>query len=255
VTASAISHLESGHRVGGSRLSIERIEGLSRGPAGQVGWHGLVRDLSFSGGNALHNGRMNFNWKGSVGSVAAANLQMGPLELSADLSYLDSDKLAAFVTDVAEINKTKLGKDEQERRMGEKAHAFLVTIVRQPPVLALGLHVVSPDGTSVGAAKMGLAPGLAEDPRFENLKQSDPDQKQLMEQLIRQYGYATGDFAMPQAFATHTFGPDKLRMSIASGVLKRDGANYVSHFSYQRGKGIVNGKKFQPNPPARSTTN
>jgi uncharacterized protein YdgA (DUF945 family) len=254
VTASGISHLESGHRVGGLRLSIERIEGLTRGPAGQVGWHGLVHDLSFAGGNTLQNGRLKINWKLSVGSVATANLQMGPLELSADLSNLDSDKLAAFVTDGVGINKSKLGKDEQERLMGEKAHAFLVARVRQPPVLALGLHVVSSDGTSVGTAKIGLAPGLADDSRFVNLKQSDPNQKPVMEQLIRQYGHASGDFAMPQAFATHTFGPDKLRISIESGLLKRDSGNYVSRFSYQRGEWVVNGKKFQPNPPAHSTT-
>lgn len=255
VTASGQSHLEGGHRVGGSRLSIERIEGLTRSPVGQIAWHGTVRDLSFSAGNALKNGRMNINWKASVGSVATANLQMGPMELSADLSNLDSDKLAAFATEAMEINKSKLAKDAQQRLMGEKAHAFLAAILRQPPGLALGLHVVSPDGASAGAAKMGLAAGFADDPRFVRMKQSDPDEKQVMKQLIQQYGYASGDLSIPQAFAARIVSADNLRKSEESGVLKRGGANYVSHFSYQGGELIVNGKKFQPTPAPHPTTN
>jgi uncharacterized protein YdgA (DUF945 family) len=253
VTASSESHLEGGHRVGGSHLSIERIEGLTRGPVGQIAWHGLIRDLSLSGGNALKNGRMNINWKVSVGNVAAGGLQMRPAELSTELSNLDSDKLAAFATEVLEINKSKLGKDAQERLLGEKAHAFLVGIVRQPPGLALTLHVVSPDGASVGRAKMGLAAGFADDSRFVRLKQTDPDEKQVMKQLIQQYGYASGDVSIPQSFAARIVSADKLRTSEESGVLKRDGANYVSHFSYQGGELIVNGKKFQPTPARPST--
>lgn len=241
--------------MGGSRLSIERIEGLTRSPVGQIAWHGTVRDLSFSAGNALKNGRMNINWKASVGSVATANLQMGPMELSADLSNLDSDKLAAFATEAMEINKSKLAKDAQQRLMGEKAHAFLAAILRQPPGLALGLHVVSPDGASAGAAKMGLAAGFADDPRFVRMKQSDPDEKQVMKQLIQQYGYASGDLSIPQAFAARIVSADNLRKSEESGVLKRGGANYVSHFSYQGGELIVNGKKFQPTPAPHPTTN
>jgi len=81
VTATGESHVEGGHRVGGSALSIERIEGLAHGPAGQIAWHGLVRDLSFSAGNSLKNGRMSINWKASVGNVAAGGLQIGPAEL------------------------------------------------------------------------------------------------------------------------------------------------------------------------------
>ena len=248
VAANGESHLESGHRVGNTRLAIQQIGGASHMP-GQNQWHGMVRDFSFTTLHSLKNSRMDLAWKWSVASVAAGSLQLGPIDLESDLSNIDADSFTEFAREAEEVRKSKLAKDVQTRLLTEKAGTFLVAMVKQSPALAFGLHISSPEGATVGRANLGIAPALANDSRLNRLKDPTPADKDLMQQLMQQYGYGYGDLSVPQAFAARAASADNLRKWEASGMLKREGANFVSHFTYKNGVLLVNGKKIEPPKP------
>lgn len=245
VTANGESHLESGHRVGNSRLAIQQIGGASQMP-GQNQWHGMVRDFLFTSLHSFKNGRMDIAGKWSIASLAFGSFQIGPMDVESDLSNIDADIFSELAREAEEIRKSKLAKDAQTRLMTEKAGTFLVAMIKQSPVLVFGLHITSPEGPTVGQVRMGIAAALASDPRLFRLKDPTPVDKDLMQQLMQQYGYANGDLSVPQAFAARVASADNLRKWETSGMLKREGANFVSHFTYKDGRLLVNGKKIEP---------
>jgi uncharacterized protein YdgA (DUF945 family) len=216
---------------------------------GQNQFHGMVREFSFTTLHSLKNSRMDLAWKWSVGSVAAGSFQLGPMDVESDLSNVDADSFTVFAREAEEVRKSKLDKDAQTRLLSEKAGTFLVAMVKQSPVLALGLHITSPEGATVGRANLGIAPALANDSRLNRLKDPTPADKDLMQQLMRQYGYAYGDLSIPQAFAGRVASADNLRKWETSVMLKREGVNVVSHFTYKDGVLLVNGKKIEPPKP------
>jgi uncharacterized protein YdgA (DUF945 family) len=248
LTANGESHLESGHRVGNTRLAIQQIGGASHMP-GQDQLHGMVRDFSFTTLHSLKNSRMDLAWKWSVASVAAGSFELGPMALESDLSNVDADSFTEFAREAEEVRKSKLAKDAQTRLLTEKAGTFVVAMVKQSPALAFGLHITSPEGATVGRANLGIAPALVNDPRLARLKDPTPADKDLMQQLMQQYGYAYGDLSVPRAFAARAASADNLRQWETSGMLKREGANFVSHFTYKSGVLLVNGKKIEPPKP------
>jgi hypothetical protein len=189
LTANGESHLEGGHRVGNSRLAIQQIGGASHMP-GQNQFHGMVRDFSLTTLHSLKNSRMELAWKCSVASLAIGSFQLGPMDVESDLSNVDADGFTELAREAEEIRKSKLAKDAQSRLMAEKAGTFLVAMVKQSPALAFGLHITSPEGATVGRANLGIAPALANDSRLNRLKDPTPADKDLMQQLVRQYGYA-----------------------------------------------------------------
>ncbi len=130
--------------------------------------------------------------------------------------------------------------------MTEKTATFVVAMVKQSPALILGVHITSPEGPTVGQVRMGIAATLANDPRLARLKDPTSADKDLMQQLLQQYGYAYGDLSVPQAFAVRVASADNLHKWETSGMLKREGANLVSRFSYKEGRLLVNGKKVEP---------
>src|ERR1700730_9827705 len=115
-------------------------------------------------------------------------------------------------------------------------------MVKQSPALVFGLHITSPEGRTWGRASLGIAPALATDPRLARLKDPAPADKDLMQQLMQKYGYAYGDLSVPRAFAVRTASADNLRKWETSGMIKREGANLVSRFTYKNGGLRVNGK-------------
>ncbi len=245
LTANGESHLESGHRVGNTRIAIQQIGGASHMP-GQNQLHGMLRDFSITTIHSLKSSGMDLAWKWSVASVAAGSFQLGPMDLESDLSNVDTDSFTELARAAEEIRKSKLDKDAQSRLMTEKAGALLVAMVKQSPALVFGLHIMSPEGPTVGQVRMGIAAALANDPRLARLKDPTPADKDLMQQLMQQYGYAYGDLSVPQAFAERAASADNLRKWETSGMLKREGANLVSRFSYKEGRLLVNGKKVEP---------
>jgi len=216
---------------------------------GQDQWHGMVRDFSLTTLRSLKNGRMDLAWKSSVASLAIGSFQLGPMDVESDLSNIDADSFTELAREAEEIRKSKLAKDAQSRLMTAKAGAFLVAMVKQSPALVFGLHITSPEGATVGQVRMGIAAALANDPRLARLKDPAPADKDLMRQLMQQYGYAYGDLSVPQAFAVRAASADNLRKWETSGMIKREGANLVSRFAYKNGGLRVNGKKVEPPKP------
>jgi uncharacterized protein YdgA (DUF945 family) len=248
LTANGESHLESGHRVGNSRLAIQQIGGASH-TTGQNQLHGMLREFSFTTLHSLKSSGMDLAWKWSVASVAAGSFQLGPMDVESDLSNVDADSFTEFAREAEEVRRSKLAKDAQTRLLIEKAGTFLVAMLKQSPALVLGLHIASPEGPTVGQVRMGLAAALANDPRLARLNDPTPADKDLMQQLMQQYGYANGDISVPRAFAARAASADNLRKWETSGMLKREGANFVSHFTYKDGVLLVNGKKVEPPKP------
>ena len=248
LTASGESHLESGHRVGNSRLAIQQISGASHMP-GQNQWHGMMRDFSFTSLHSVKNSLMDLASKWSIASLAIGSFQIGPMDVESDLSNIDVDSFTEFAREAEEIRKSKLAKDAQSRLMAEKASALLAAMVKQSPALVFGLHITSPEGPTVGRANLGIAPALANDPRLARLKDPAPADKDLMQQLMQKYGYAYGDLSVPRAFAARAASADNLRKWETSGMIKREGANLVSRFAYKNGGLGVNGKKVEPPKP------
>jgi len=248
VTANGESHLESGHRVGNSRLAIQQIGGASHMP-GQNQLHGMVRDFLFTSLHSLKNSRMDIAGKWSLSSLAFGSFQIGPMDVESDLSNIDADSFTEFARETEEIRRSKLAKDMQTRLMTEKAATFVVAMVKQSPALILGVHITSPEGPTVGQVRMGIAAALANDPRLARLKDPTSADKDLMQQLLQRYGYANGDLSVPQAFAVRVASADNLRKLETSGMLKREGANMVSRCSYKEGRLLVNGKKVEPPKP------
>jgi uncharacterized protein YdgA (DUF945 family) len=216
---------------------------------GQNQLHGMVRDFLFTSLHSLKNSRMDIAGKWSLSSLAFGSFQIGPMDVESDLSNIDADSFTEFARETEEIRRSKLAKDMQTRLMTEKAATFVVAMVKQSPALILGVHITSPEGPTVGQVKMGIAAALANDPRLARLKDSTSADKDLMQQLMQQYGYANGDLSVPQAFAARVASADNLHKWETSGMLKREGANFVSHFTYKDGGLRVNGKKVEPPKP------
>jgi uncharacterized protein YdgA (DUF945 family) len=248
LTANGESHLESGHRVGNSRIAIQQIGGASHMP-GQNQSHGMVRDFSFTSLHSLKNSKMDLACKWSIASLAFGSFQIGPMDVESDLSNIDADSFTELAREADEIRRSKLAKDAQTRLMTEKAGGFLIAMVKQSPALAFGLHITSPEGPTVGQVRMGIAAALANDPRLSRLKDPTAADKDLIQQSMQQYGYAYGDLSVPRAFAVRAASADNLRKWETSGMLKREGANLVSHFTYKDGRLLVNGKKVEPPKP------
>jgi len=244
IAAGGESHLEEGVlRVGGSNLTVQRIEGSSTCQSGQPGSHGLVRDLSISVRSGVRNGQMDVDYKMSVASAVFGAFQMGPADLEFATNNIDANKFAEFIKESADIRKSKLDKNERMRLLTEKGHAFLIRLGSQS-ALSLGVHIASPDGATVGEANMGIVAEFAKDPRLNSLKEKTPDNKAVLMQLIQQYGYASGDLFVPQSFAARIASADNLRNWEKCGALRREGVNYVCRFSYKAGELLLNGNTF-----------
>jgi hypothetical protein len=125
---------------------------------------------------------------------------------------------------------------------------LLVAIVKESPLLSVDLHAASPNGEAAGKATFGLSPDLANDPL---MKADSPDRKGIAAQAWIKYGHASVEVVAPATFLAQLANADQLKRLEQSGILARDGANYVCRASFKNGEWLVNDRKIKlPAPPA-----
>jgi len=136
----------------------------------------------------------------------------------------------------------------------DKLVDLFFAVGKESPVLAIDLHIGSPDGEAVGKATFGISPDLANDPL---IKPGDRDRKGIVAQAWNKYGHALAELVAPTGFLAPLAKADLLKQLEQSGILAREGANYVCRASFKDGGWLVNGRKIKlPAPPARpSLTN
>jgi hypothetical protein len=131
----------------------------------------------------------------------------------------------------------------------EKMIDLFVAIVKESPVLSVNLHAASPDGDAVGKSTFGISPDLANDPL---MKPGNPDRKGMVAQAWNKYGHATAELDIPPDFLAQFAQADQIKQLQQSGILIRDGSNYVCRAAFKDGVWLLNGRPIKfPTAPAR----
>jgi len=124
----------------------------------------------------------------------------------------------------------------------QKMIDLFVAMVKESPVLSINLHAASPDGEAVGKATFEISPDLANDP----LIKAAPDRRGILPQAWKKYGRASAELTAPPEFLTQLTSGDQLRQLEQSGLLTREGANYVCRAAFKDGEWVINGHPIKP---------
>ncbi len=236
----------SGLWLGDKVLNISRVNYSIVGSGTHASASGLVQDIGFAGLSTIKNGRFDVRDTLSIGSIAAGALKLGPMSLTAEVSDIPLEPIEQFINALSSISHPASDQQAQSRMLQEKIIDLFVAIVKESPVLSIDLHAASLDGWAVGKAMFGIAPDLANDPL---IKPGNPDRKGMVAQAWNKYGHATAELVAPTAFLARLTKADQLKQLEQSGILARDGANYVCRASFKDGGWLVNGRKIKPPAP------
>ena len=239
----------SGLWLGDGALNIGRVNYSIVGSGTHASASGLVQDIGLSALTEINNGRLDARETVSIGSIAGGALKLGPISLVAEISNLPPEPIERFKDAASAISHSASGQQEQSRMLQEKMVDLFVAIVKQSPVLSVDLHAASPDGQAVGKSTFGISPDLANDPL---IKAGNPNRMGLVAQAWNKYGHATAELTVPPDFLAQVTKAEQLKQLEQSGILARDGANYVCRATFKDGGWLVNGRKINlPAPPAR----
>jgi hypothetical protein len=239
----------SGVWVGDKVLNISRVNYSVVGSGAHGSPSGLVQDIAFEGLSEIKDGRLDIRETLSVGNIAAGTLKLGPISLVAGIGHIPPEPIAQLTDAVGAISHSAADPQAQSRMLQEKiVHAF-VAIVKESPVMSIDLHAANPNGEAVGKGTFGISPDLANDPL---IKSGNLDRKGMVTQAWEKYGHASIEFVAPTGFLASLTKPDQLKQLEQSGMLVRDGANYVCRANFKNGEWLINGRKMKlPAPPAR----
>lgn len=249
LTISGESHRHStGVWLGNKLLNLSRVNYSVVGSGAHGSASGLVQDIAFAGLTEIKNGRLDIRETLSVGNIAAGALKLGPISLVAGIGNIAPEPIAQFTNAVGSISHSTSDPQAQSQMLQEKIVEAFVAIVKESPVLSIDLHAASPNGEAVGKATLGISPELANDPL---IKSSNPD-RGIAAQAWNKYGHALAELVAPSGFLAPLLKADQLKQLEQSGILARDGANYVCRASFKDGEWLINGRKLKlPAPPAR----
>jgi hypothetical protein len=239
----------SGLWLGDKVLNISRVNYSVVGGGTHASASGLIQDIGFAGLSTIKNGRFDVRDTLSIGSIAAGALKLGPISLAADFSGIPLEPIEQFINALSSISRPASDQQAQSPMLQEKIIDLFVAIVKESPVLSIDLQAAGPDGQAVGKAALGISPDLANDPL---VKPGNPDRKKLVAQAWNKYGHAVAELTAPAGFLARVTRPDQLKQLEQSGIVVRNGANYVCRASFKDGGWLVNGRKIEPPvPPAR----
>ncbi len=72
----------------------------------------------------------------------------------------------------------------------------------------------------------------------------------MVAQAWKKYGHASAEVVAPPDFLAQLTKPDQLKQLEQSGILARDGTNYVCRATFKDGEWLVNGRAIKlPAPP------
>lgn len=238
---------DSGLWLGDGTFNIGRVNYSIVGSGTHAPISGLVQDIGISALTEIRNGRLDARQTLSVGSIAGGALKLGPISLVSEIGNVPPEPIEQFKSAVASISHSAPDQQAQSRMLQEKMIDLFVAIVKESPVLSVDLHAASPNGEAVGKATFGISPDLANDPL---IKAGNPDRKGMVAQAWSKYGHASAEVAAPPDFLAQLTKPDQLRQLEQSGILSRDGANYVCRATFKDGEWLVNGRAIKlPAPP------
>jgi len=199
---------------------------------------GLVQDVGLSAITEIRDGRLDARQTLSVGSIAGGTLKLGPINLVSEIANVPLEPIQQFKDAVASISHSASSQQAQSQMLQEKMVDLFVAIVKASPVLTVNLHAASPDGEAVGKATFGISPDLANDPL---IKAGNPDRKGMVAQAWNKYGHASAQLTAPSEFLAQLSKPDQVKQLEQSGILVRDGANYVCRAAFKDGGWQING--------------
>ncbi len=249
IRGEAHRHGGGGLWLGGVTLNLGRVNYSIVGSGGHPSASGLVQDIGLAARTAIKNGRLDVREMVSIGSIAGGALKLGPMSLAAELSGIPPEPVDQFKDAAAAISHSASGQQAQARMLQEKMAELFVAIVKEAPVLSIDLHAASPNGEAVGKATFGISPDLANDPL---MKADNPDRKGMIARAWNKYGHASAEVVAPASFLAQLANANQLKQLEQSGIVARDGANYVCRPSFKNGGWLVNGRKIKlPAPPVR----
>ena len=114
--------------------------------------------------------------------------------------------------------------------------------LKESPVLSIDLHAASPNGEAVGKGTFGISPDLANDPLITS---GNLDRKGMVAQAWDKYGHASIEVVAPTGFLASLAKPDQIKQLEQSGMLVRDGGNYVCRANFKDGEWVINGRKMK----------
>jgi hypothetical protein len=237
----------SGLWLGDGTFDIGRVNYSIVGSGMHASVSGLVQDFGISALTEIRNGRLDARQTISVGSIAGGALKLGPISLVSEIGNIPPEPIEQFKSAVASISHSASDQQGQSGMLQEKMIDLFVAIVKESPVLSVDLHAASPNGEAVGKATFGISPALVNDPL---IKSGNPDRKGMVAQAWKKYGHASAEVVAPPDFLAQLTKPDQLKQFEQSGILTRDGANYVCRATFKDGGWLVNGRQIKlPAPP------
>ncbi len=238
---------DSGLWLGDGTFNLGRVNYSIVGNGMHAPVSGLVQDVGISALTEIRNDRLDARQTVSVGSIALGALKLGPISLVSEVGNVPPEPIEQFKSSVASISHSASDQQAQSRMLQEKMIDLFVALVKEAPVLSIELHVASPNGEAAGKATLGISPDLANDPLN---KAGNPDRKAMVGQAWKKYGHASAELVAPPDFLAQLTKPDQLKQLEQSGILIRDGANYVCRAIFKDGGWLVNGRQIKlPAPP------
>ena len=232
----------SGLWLGNGAFNIGRVNYSFVASGMHASISGLMQDICPSALTEIRNGRLDARETVSVGSIAGGALKLGPISLVSEIGNVPPEPIEQFKSAVASISHSAPDQQAQSRMLQEKMIDLFVAIVKESPVLSVDLHAASPGGEAVGKATFEISPDLANDPL---IKTGNPDRKGMVAKAWNKYGHASVELVAPPGFLAQVTKPDQLKQLEQSGVLARDGANYVCRATFKDGGWLINGRQIK----------
>jgi uncharacterized protein YdgA (DUF945 family) len=235
--------------LGNKVLNISRVNYSVVGSGAHGSPNGLVQDIAFAGVTEIKDGRLDIRETLSVGNIAAGSLKLGPISLMAGIDNIPPEPIAQLTDAVGAISHSAADPQAQSQMLQKKIVETFVAIVKESPALSIDLHAASPNGEAVGKGTFGISPDLANDPLITS---GNLDRKGMVTQAWDKYGHASIEVVAPTGFLASLAKPEQIKQLEQSGMLVRDGGNYVCRANFKDGEWVINGRKMKlPAPPAR----
>jgi uncharacterized protein YdgA (DUF945 family) len=232
----------SGLWLGDGSFNIGRVNYNIAGRGTHPSVHGLVQDIGLSAITEIRNDRLAARQILSVASIAGGALKLGPINLVSEIANVPLQPIEEFRNAAASISRSASDQQAQSLLLQEKMIELFVALVKESPVLSINLHVASPDGEAVGKATFEISPDLANDP----LLKANSDRKGIVPLAWKKYGHASAEVTAPAEFLAQLASANQLQQLEQSGLVTRDGANYVCRAAFKDGEWLINGHPIKP---------
>ena len=240
----------SGLWLGDKVLKISRVNYSTVAAGARPSASGLTNDIALAGQSRIGAGHLNVRDTLSVGTIEAGAVRLSAMSLGFEFSNLPVDAIERFFNVLSSLPPSAPGLQTQQSPIVKRQILELfVAAIKESPILSIDLHAASAAGEARGKAAFGISPDLASDPMLNNLLSQG---RGLLAQAWNKYGRASAELVAPAGLLAQVTRPEQLKQLEQSGILIRDGANYVCRAAFKDGGWLVNGHEMKlPAPPSR----